>query len=277
MANGELRERQRDLGSFYANLEKQLQVKFYQNPVLRRQIVQSEQDVVAGKFSTLLAVEGSNPQKHVWVEVSPQSEVISRQLTFPISTASSTPIKVHALDSTSKRSLLAVRSNPYRISVLDADNGNFLADLSQKNLNDPMVEVKAAILKNGKTWYVVESRHNLLIFDELGNVQDELLVHRSTFLPGAVFSDMFFPLVLGKDGARDFGFLVDSTILYYRQFGLIRLDLTGSKARFATQTKDSFELEGGCRILNPVQLHGETHLAQQCSDESGSHIEWFVP
>jgi cell wall-associated protease len=155
-----------------------------------------------------------------------------------------------------------------RHTTISADgNLGSINYLRQKNVRDHIIGTLPSFKTALNNIYLYQTKSQVLAVYEDANKNQQLFnraIHRSSFLPGKVFNEMFYPITMtSSDGSTlTPGLYIDSSQLYQGSVSVMLLKERGPEFLLT----HSLQLPKDCRAMNPVRFQGRESFSILCSN-----------
>lgn len=137
---------------------------------------------------------------------------------------------------------------------------------------DSILGLTAAFQKNDTLWSVFETKGNLLINEQSQQKQKTYTrsIDRVSFLNGQLFSEVFYPITVGRPGHFRPGLYVDSTKLTSGHISVIDFN---SQSGPQSKIRNNLFIPKNCQGLNPVTFNDGQYFSLLCAQGFGLKVK----
>lgn len=145
----------------------------------------------------------------------------------------------------------------------------------QSNPIDPIQFPIKTYLNGDKVYRFFQTPSRIFMqFDEAGMTKTTTLpVHVSTFLPGLLFKEQHYPIVVKSHGENYPAFYVDSTQIVSRNVYTI----VAKEDKMVAPIALNVNVPEKCVTKNPLEINGEFHYAMLCLKDNGGGEMIYYP
>jgi hypothetical protein len=242
-------------------------------------MVQNNADLISGKLQAVVSVGLGTQRKFYLAEVLAQwSPDLNLPLQLKPMDLGGRSLRFTSLDSVldtaskngSAASLTEVFSSTgFRTLIFNNVDRLSITDEMSVQLDDeanPILNILQVASVNGVTNIAIERANNISIASQTTNNGDitisEAPIYRTSYLPGATFSQSYSPVIVAKDGRDHLGFFVDYSFVFMPS---MHAWIPASEfGKTYAPIKYSYQLPADCFSKNPVRINGTQALVMQC-------------
>jgi len=157
----------------------------------------------------------------------------------------------------------------------DASIVDFEFTYFHERKKDHILGVMSSFNKDGTYYTFLQSKGSIIlnIKNENGLRTYGQKIHRSSFLPGSLFNETFYPIVSGQQETLAPGFYIDATQLRSGHIYLLKATETG----FVSPIENNIFIPSHCVSLNPVRYDVSEAYALICKQKDGQVEFNFLP
>ena len=139
-------------------------------------------------------------------------------------------------------------------STIDAQGRRTQQSFTQGLTKDHFASIVGTFPNQNKT--ILESRDKLIVIDDKGEAIGEKSIHRTSFIQGRLFSEIFQTLFTKNDSGYIF---LDSTNIFSNKVSVIKMNKNLSE-----KISNSLWVPNGCVTMNPIALEDEIKVNLLC-------------